>query len=100
MFAVTVLFHIRSDRVEDFRAAVLRQAKNSLTNEPGCRQFDVCFSDESPQDVFLFEVYDDEAAFQAHRKMPYFADFGATVADWVESKDLRTWTVNRPAELK
>lgn len=100
MLAVTVRFHIKPDRTEEFRAAVLKQATNSLTNEPQCRQFDVCFDTEHPQDVFLFEVYDDEAAFATHRQQSYFAEFGKTVADWVESKELRTWTVVRQAASK
>lgn len=100
MLAVTVLFRIHPEHTEAFRKAVLKQATNSLTHEPQCRQFDVCFDNDRPQDVFLFEVYDDEAAFAAHRQTPYFAEFGATVADWVESKELRTWTVSRPVEPK
>lgn len=100
MLAVTVHFRIKPDHTQDFRTAVLRQATNSLTNEPQCRQFDVCFDSEHPQDVFLYEVYDDPAAFESHRQMPYFAEFGATVADWVDSKELRTWSVVRPAASK
>lgn len=100
MLAVTVLFRVKEDHVEAFREAVLKQAGNSLTHEPQCRQFDVCFDSEQPQDVFLFEVYDNAEAFAAHRQTPYFAEFAATVADWVESKDLRTWSVARPAEAE
>jgi (4S)-4-hydroxy-5-phosphonooxypentane-2,3-dione isomerase len=96
MLAVTVHFRIKPEHREDFRTAVLMQATNSLTNEPRCRQFDVCFDGERPDEVFLFEVYDDEEAFAAHRQQPYFAKFGATVADWVAAKELHTWSVVRP----
>ena len=36
------------------------------TDEPGCRRFDVVEPQGEPDRVLLYEIYDDEAAFDAH----------------------------------
>jgi len=91
MFVVTVTFGIQPDHVEGFQAAVLSQARNSLELEADCHRFDVCFDDDDPGRVFLYELYTDAAAFQAHLDSAHFKDFDATVADWLESKEVDTW---------
>ena len=35
-------------------------------DEPGCRRFDVVEPQGEPDRVLLYEIYDDEAAFDAH----------------------------------
>ena len=57
-----------------------------LQDEPGCRQFDVCESPAEPGKVFLYEVYDSEADFQAHLAAPHFLQFNALTAPWVADK--------------
>jgi (4S)-4-hydroxy-5-phosphonooxypentane-2,3-dione isomerase len=47
--------------------------------------------------VFLYELYDDKAAFDAHLKTPHFLSFDARVRDWVERKAVGTWTRTVPA---
>jgi len=91
MFVVTVHFKVRSGHEEGFRAAILDQACNSLRLEPECRQFDVCRKPENGAEVFLYEVYSDAAAFDAHQKTDHFAGFGARVAHMVEKKKVQTW---------
>ncbi len=93
-FAVAVRFTIHAEHVSDFARVVKLQAKNSLEKEEACHQFDVCFHDERPSEVFLYETYDDAAAFAAHRETPHFAEFNATVAPWVADKDVSTWVIN------
>jgi len=91
MFVVTVTFRVKKEAVEDFRTAVLQQAKNSLTKEKGCKRFDVCFSESDPQSVFLYELYVDEAAFGQHRETEHFKNFGATSQPMLEDRALRVW---------
>jgi quinol monooxygenase YgiN len=38
---------------------------------------------------FLYELYDDEAAIQAHLRSPHFLQMDAATAGWVESKVVR-----------
>ena len=73
MFVIVVEFLIHADFVEPFGAAINDNARASLATEPGCRQFDVCRDPTDPALFFLYEVYDDEAAFQAHLRTAHFA---------------------------
>jgi quinol monooxygenase YgiN len=43
--------------------------------EPGCRAFTANRSQEDGDRFVLYEQYDDEAAFQAHRESPHFQEY-------------------------
>lgn len=92
--AVCVTFTVRDNHRESFRQAVLLQAKNSLEKEAWCHQFDVGFDPEKPNQVMLYETYDDRAAFEnKHRQTEHFKKFASTIADWVEAKKLDVWDI-------
>jgi quinol monooxygenase YgiN len=90
VYVVTVEFVIHAGRVTHFRAAVIENARASRESEPGCRQFDVCSAPDDPRTMFLYELYDDRAAFDAHLATAHFKAFDARVAPWVVSKRVRT----------
>ena len=90
MFVVIVDFIVKPDFVEAFRAEMLRNARASREREPGCRRFDVAFSGQDSTVVFLYELYDDAAAFAAHQQEPHFKEFDAKTAPWIASKAVRT----------
>ncbi|WP_170474505.1 putative quinol monooxygenase [Ruegeria arenilitoris] len=85
MFAVTVTFTLKPGVREVFLPLMIENAASSLRNEPGCRQFDVCVGDES-QTVFLYEVYDDAASFEAHLESAHFKSFDTAVANMIANK--------------
>ena len=91
MFVVTVNFTIDTAHLDDFVAAVKTQATNSLNLEPECRQFDVVQSPKDPCKIFLYEIYSDSAAFDAHLKSAHFAGFNTLVTPWVKDKSISTW---------
>ena len=93
MFVVTVIFEVEAESSGAFRTAVLEQAHNSLTKEESCSRFDVCFDPERADRVFLYEIYDDRAAFDRHLASAHFADFDRRVAPWVVSKTVETWVL-------
>jgi (4S)-4-hydroxy-5-phosphonooxypentane-2,3-dione isomerase len=92
-FAVAVTFQIHHQHAADFQARVIQQAQDSLAKEAGCHQFDVLVDPESPTTFFLYETYDDAAAFEVHCNTPHFADFRTTVSPWIDTKDLRKLTL-------
>jgi quinol monooxygenase YgiN len=60
----------------DFFITLLREdAISSVRDEPGCVRFEVYENNEDPSQLVLLEWYVDEAAFDAHTKMPHFAAF-------------------------
>ena len=91
MYVITVAFSVRSGYEDRFLDRMRQQAKDSVEQEPGCHHFDVCVDPESPRQVFLYEIYEDAAAFQVHLDSAHFKDFDRTVADWVEAKTVKAW---------
>jgi len=90
MYVVTVVFEPKPEHSAAFRGAMLDNARVSRENEPGCRQFDVCV-DPATGTIFLYELYDDRAAFEAHMRSTHFLAFDATSRDWVARKDVRLY---------
>ena len=92
MLALVVELRIHAAQVAAIESAIVENARASLANEPGCRQFDVCRDPAEPGLFFLYELYDDEAAIQAHLKSAHFLAMGAATRDWVASKSVRRMT--------
>lgn len=90
-FAVVVTFQIRPEHLETFMPLMLENARTSLREEVGCRQFDVATDPETPGEVFLYETYDDKAAFQIHLASTHFTRFDRAVAEMVAHKHVRTY---------
>jgi len=57
-----------------------------VRDEPGCRQFDVVTPVGSVDRVVLYEIYDDAAAFEAHKRTRHFAVFDGGSASLVAEK--------------
>ena len=74
-YSLIVDFEVKDGMMEQFLPVMKENARASVANEPGCLQFDVLQVQGEPNRVVLFEVYQDEAAFQAHMKMPHLAAF-------------------------
>ena len=93
MFVVTVVFTIKPGSAEPFVAQVTENARLSVSLEPGCRRFDVSRSEKRPDEIFLYELYDNEAAFEAHKTMAHYADFSKAVEPLVAAKSVETYTL-------
>lgn len=92
MYVVTVRFQAHPDKVEQFRELLTGHARSSREDEPGCRQFDFCVSQSDPTTFFVYEVYDDAAAFEAHKHSPHSARTRAVIDDLLVDRELLTWT--------
>ena len=80
MLVLHVHARVRPDRVEDFLAATLANARASLA-EPGVLRFDVLQDQADPEHVVLVEVYRDDDASAAHKLTPHYATWRDTVAE-------------------
>ena len=96
MYVITVLFSTGPEHASEFLQAMVANARTSVADEPGCRQFDVCVSDRNPNDVFLFEVYDSKAAFDAHVASAHFRQFSESTAAWVTGKVIQAFEKTYP----
>ncbi len=86
MYVILVEFTLQPRHFEAFVTRVRQQAADSLERESGCRVFDVCIDPARENFVFLYEVYENRAAFEAHLESDHFLDFDATVANWISDK--------------
>lgn len=55
--------------------------------EPGCLAFDVLVHPEDPDRVMLYEIYENEAAFQKHQATDAFKAYLAEAVPMVASRD-------------
>jgi quinol monooxygenase YgiN len=92
-FAVCVTFAIDPKHLDAFLPLMHANAQTSQLDEPGCQRFDVLTDPTRPGDVFLYELYDDAAAFQAHLASPHFKRFDQAVAAMIVTKDIKTYEV-------
>jgi len=86
VYVVTVLFSIKPENTSTFLEVVTANARSSVAEETGCRQFDVCISGRDSNDVFLYEVYDSKTAFDEHLASSHYRQFNESTTSWVTSK--------------
>lgn len=91
MYAIAVTFKIHREDWDRFMPLMLLNARSSLRDEPGCHQFDVCTDPNRAHEVFLYELYDDEAAFQTHTSSPHYTAFQTAIDGMVAAKDVRSY---------
>jgi len=82
MYVIIAPIQIKAGFKEQFIAAVTEDARSSVANEPGCLRFDVIQDANDANRIWLYEVYKDEAAFQAHLQSPHLGKFRDTTQDW------------------
>jgi quinol monooxygenase YgiN len=91
-FVIIAEFEVKPDKLEQFLELARTDARHSVEREPGCRQFDVTLDREQPNRVVLYEIYDDEAAFDAHLQTPHLAAFRAGIENLIVSRQVRRLT--------
>ena len=70
--------------------------QENTRREPGCRQYVGHQSSENPRQFMFYEVYDDQAALDAHRAAPYFQEHVDGGFDTII--ETRTRQLYRPVE--
>ena len=80
MLVVRVHVRVRPERVEDFLAATLVNARASLA-EPGVVRFDVIRDQADPAHMVLNEVYRDDGASAAHKLTSHYLAWRDSVAE-------------------
>ena len=65
----------------------------SAVKEPGCREFNITVLANNPNHVFLYEVYDNEAALNAHRQTEHFKKYQAATANMIADRNVRAMSL-------
>ena len=80
MFVVLVNVHVKPHCIEDFRAATIENAQNSV-NEPGIARFDVLQDVGDATRFTLVEVYRTPEAPAVHKETAHYQTWRDTVED-------------------
>ena len=82
---VLVRFELEDGSRPAFMDLIEENAKASVSTEPGCRRFDILSPRDGSTDVILYEIYDDPAAFEAHKAMPHYLAFRKAAEPMIRS---------------
>ena len=82
MISLVVVLEIEPSRVDEFQRYALEQAAASL-QEPGCRRFEVSRKTDMSNVFTLAELYDDEAAVDAHFASAHLAQWRERTSDGI-----------------
>jgi (4S)-4-hydroxy-5-phosphonooxypentane-2,3-dione isomerase len=75
-FGIMVQAEIEPDRLGEFMIMIEQNAIKSR-QEPGCIRFDVLRSDDSETTFFFYEVYQNVAAVEEHKKQAHYQKWAA-----------------------
>jgi autoinducer 2-degrading protein len=90
-FVLVVNIKINPENVERWMKMALENAR-AARKEPGCRQFEVLVDPKEKTKVLLFEIYDDEKAFEAHQATPHFKKYLAEAVPLLASRERQVFT--------
>ena len=88
MYIVHVSIHVKKEFLEDFKAATIDNAANSI-KEPGVVRFDVIQQMDDPTRFMLVEVYGDERDTVSHKETAHYARWRDTVESMLVSERTR-----------
>lgn len=99
-YAITVLFELEMGATEQFHRLVAENARQSVALEPGCLRFDVLTPTDKARadEVFLYEIYTDQAAFDVHLASAHFKSFDEQTRALVRRKTVHAFAVNENAK--
>ena len=91
MFVLAVQLKIKPENVDAFMQR-LKENASAARKEPGCRQFDVLVDPKDRTKAMLYEVYDDEKAFETHQQTPHFKKYLAEAVPLLASRERQVFT--------
>lgn len=94
MIILHVTIQVKPEHVSEFLEIVRYDAEHSEKDEPGCLRFDVSRDRDDPNRFYLYEVYRDQAAFEAHRQTPHFKEYFEKSQPWLAAPAERRFGTN------
>jgi autoinducer 2-degrading protein len=77
---------VAAAQIDNYLSALKENGAASV-HEPGCRAFNIAVSQKNTNHVFVFEVYENAAAFDAHLQTDHFKKYAAATKDMVAKRD-------------
>jgi (4S)-4-hydroxy-5-phosphonooxypentane-2,3-dione isomerase len=90
-FVLVVNIRIKPESVDAFMQR-LKDNASAARKEPGCKQFEVLVDPKDKTKLMLYEVYNDEKAFEAHQATPHFKKYLAEAVPLLASRERQVFT--------
>ena len=90
-FVLVVNIRIKPESVDAFMKRLGENAA-AARKEPGCKQFDVLVDPKDKTKVMLYEVYNDDKAFETHQQTPHFKKYLAEAVPLLASRERQVFT--------
>ncbi|MCB1743659.1 MAG: antibiotic biosynthesis monooxygenase [Gammaproteobacteria bacterium] len=81
--AVLVSVSVKPEHVDSYVHIARRHARRTLDFEPECHRFEVMLCETEPTQVLLNELYEDEAAYEAHAQSERLHEFRVLVEEMI-----------------
>ncbi len=79
---------IDSAQLESYRAILKEGIETAIRIEPGVLTLYAVYDEDNPTHVTVFEVYENEEAYNAHIASPHFQKYKTTTKEMVKSLEL------------
>jgi autoinducer 2-degrading protein len=89
-FVLQVKIQIKPENVDAFMKKLADNAA-AARKEPGCKQFDVLVDPQDKTKVMLYEVYNDDKAFETHQQGEAFKKYVAEAVPLLASRERQFW---------
>ena len=92
-FVLVVQLEIEAGQMDAFLARAREHRDNVLSNEPGCKRFDILMPEDRGNRIFLCEEYADQAALDAHFETAYMKAYLEDTGPMIASRERTLCTI-------
>ncbi len=94
MIVLVAHYYGKPGQGEAIEAALKQMAPRVTADEPGCKLYHACRSQENPDLFLLYEHYVDETALLGHRETPHFKEIiEGTIMPLLEKRERELYTL-------
>ena len=97
MVTVIARFKMQPGKEDEALAAVKKMATEVEANEPGALAYVMHRGQVDPLEIYVYEVYADQAAFDAHRRIPHMDAMQANFAQLMDRTSFNADLLERVA---
>ncbi len=93
MYAIFCAITVKPEHVRAFSETTIREARGTVSDEPGVFQFHILTDAASPNHFYYFEIFRNEAAAEAHWQTKNFKAWWAAVEGMLDGEPQRISTM-------
>ena len=93
MYAIFGVIEVKAEHERAFREATIREAQNTVRDEPGVFQFHILTDADRPSRYYFFEIFRNEVAAEEHWETENFRSWWVTVEGMLEGEVQRISTM-------